>query len=142
MHTDLTKLKQSLFNLLCNAAKFTKNGTVTLAVRARRRRTDRASCFASSDTGIGMTEEQIGRLFQAFTQADASTTRNYGGTGLGLAITKHFCTMLGGDIDVDQRAGQGLDVHHHAAGRDAEARRSSAAALPRAAATRARRRGD
>ncbi|MFN3347739.1 response regulator [Pseudorhodoplanes sp.] len=108
MHVDLVKLKQSLINLLSNAAKFTKNGVVKLAVA--RHRTDRGRAvftFAVSDSGIGMTDEQIGRLFQAFTQADASTTRNYGGTGLGLTITKHFCTMLGGDITVQSTAGQG-----------------------------------
>ena len=60
-----------------------------------------------SDTGIGMTEEQLGRLFQAFTQADASTTRNYGGTGLGLAITRHFCQLLGGDVTVASKPGEG-----------------------------------
>ena len=73
--------------------------------------------FAVTDSGIGMNDEQMGRLFQAFTQADASTTRNYGGTGLGLTITKHFCTMLGGDIAVTSKPGEGLDLHHHAAGR-------------------------
>ena len=69
--------------------------------------TARVVTFAVTDTGIGMTDEQIGRLFQAFTQADASTTRNYGGTGLGLTITKHFCTMLGGTIDVTSKPGEG-----------------------------------
>ena len=63
--------------------------------------------FAVSDSGIGMTEEQLGRLFQAFTQANSSTTRNYGGTGLGLTITRHFATMLGGTIDVTSKPGEG-----------------------------------
>ena len=63
--------------------------------------------LAVSDSGIGMTEEQIGRLFQSFTQADSSTTRHFGGTGLGLTITKHFCTMLGGSIDVTSKPGEG-----------------------------------
>ena len=60
-----------------------------------------------SDTGVGMTTEQLGRLFQAFSQADASTTKRFGGTGLGLAITKHFCTMLGGDVTVESTPGKG-----------------------------------
>ena len=63
-----------------------------------------------------MTAEQLGRLFQAFSQAEASTTRDYGGTGLGLAITRHFCRMLGGDVTVESEPGQGLDLHDHAAG--------------------------
>ena len=63
--------------------------------------------FAVSDTGIGMTEEQMGRLFEAFAQAEASTRRNYGGTGLGLAITRHFCEMMGGTVLVESEAGKG-----------------------------------
>lgn len=108
MHVDLVKLKQSLINLLSNAAKFTKGGLVKLAVAKQVPDRGRATyTFAVSDSGIGMNDEQIGRLFQAFTQADASTTRNYGGTGLGLTITKHFCTMLGGDIAVTSIPGKG-----------------------------------
>ena len=108
MRTDLTKLKQSLINLLSNAAKFTKNGTVTLALsRAQTGSGQARFTFHVSDTGIGMNEEQLGRLFQAFTQADSSTTRNYGGTGLGLTITRHFATMLGGTIDVTSKPGEG-----------------------------------
>jgi PAS domain S-box-containing protein len=108
LQTDLTKLKQSVINLLSNAAKFTKDGTVTL--RLSRRQQDDGTpwvAFEVSDSGIGMTDAQIGRLFQAFTQADSSTTRNFGGTGLGLTITKHFCAMLGGSIDVKSTQGQG-----------------------------------
>jgi PAS domain S-box-containing protein len=108
LRTDLTKLKQSLINLLSNAAKFTKQGEVRLSL-ARLTDRDRPARirFAISDSGIGMTEEQIGRLFQAFTQADSSTTRHFGGTGLGLTITKHFCTMLGGTIDVSSKPDEG-----------------------------------
>ncbi|MDO9412065.1 MAG: response regulator [Pseudolabrys sp.] len=108
LRTDLTKLKQCLINLLSNAAKFTKTGTVTLRV-SRRDDTDGTPhiAFAVQDSGIGMTEEQIGRLFQAFTQADSSTTRNFGGTGLGLTITKHFVAMLGGTINVTSTPGEG-----------------------------------
>jgi CheY-like chemotaxis protein/anti-sigma regulatory factor (Ser/Thr protein kinase) len=103
LHTDRTKLKQSLLNLLSNACKFTREGWVKLEVRA----ISTEVSFCIRDTGIGMTEEQLGRLFQAFSQADVSTTRQYGGTGLGLAITKHFCEMLGGRIAVESAPGQG-----------------------------------
>ena len=96
-----------LLNLLSNAAKFTKNGTVTLRSSRETRRRRAVVSSRSCDSGIGMTEEQIGRLFQAFTQADSSTTRNFGGTGLGLTITKHFCAMLGGTIEVASKPGEG-----------------------------------
>lgn len=113
MNADLTKLRQALFNLLSNATKFTENGTIALTVE-----TDTAIdaampdqpawiVFQVSDTGIGMTLEQMEKVFQAFTQADASTTRKYGGTGLGLAITRHFCQMMGGDITVRSEVGVG-----------------------------------
>jgi signal transduction histidine kinase/CheY-like chemotaxis protein len=102
-HTDRTKLKQSLLNLLSNASKFTHGGRVSLGVEE----TGTGFVFTVEDTGIGMTAEQLGRLFQAFSQADTSTTRRYGGTGLGLAITKHFCEMLGGAITVDSAPGRG-----------------------------------
>jgi signal transduction histidine kinase/CheY-like chemotaxis protein len=104
MRTDRTKLKQCLLNVLSNASKFTQDGKLTVAVE----RTDRAMIqMTISDTGIGMSEEQLGRLFQAFSQADASTTKKFGGTGLGLAITRHFCRLLGGDISVTSRVGEG-----------------------------------
>jgi signal transduction histidine kinase/DNA-binding response OmpR family regulator len=106
IRTDRSKLKQSLLNLLSNGSKFTENGHLTLA--AERFEADRPMVrFAVTDTGIGMTEEQLGRLFQAFTQADASTTKKYGGTGLGLAISRRFCQLLGGDITVTSRPGEG-----------------------------------
>jgi signal transduction histidine kinase/DNA-binding response OmpR family regulator len=106
MHTDRTKLKQSLLNLFSNGSKFTQNGRLTLNVR--RFETDKPMVsFAVSDTGIGMTEEQLGRLFQAFNQADASTTKKYGGTGLGLAITRNFCQLLGGNVTVTSKPGEG-----------------------------------
>ena len=106
-YTDATKLRQCLINLLSNAAKFTEGGRITLSVR---RQTDAEAdrlIFAVSDTGIGMSDEQVARLFQRFSQADASTTRRFGGTGLGLAITRAFAHMLGGDIAVASREGQG-----------------------------------
>ncbi|HET8726848.1 MAG TPA: response regulator [Alphaproteobacteria bacterium] len=107
MRSDPTKVRQNLFNLLSNASKFTKGGQITL--KAHRLVHDGGEWleFRVTDTGIGMTQEQLAKLFQAFTQADASTTRHYGGTGLGLAITKHFCRMLGGDVQVESEHGKG-----------------------------------
>ena len=106
IRTDRTKLKQSLLNILSNASKFTENGRLTVV--AERFETDRPMVrFVIADTGIGMTEDQLGRLFQAFSQADASTTKKYGGTGLGLAISRQFCQLLGGDITVTSRPGEG-----------------------------------
>jgi signal transduction histidine kinase len=105
MHTDQTKLRQILFNLLSNACKFTENGTIT--VRAEPDAATREVVLTVRDSGIGMTEEQLARLFQPFTQADASTTRKYGGTGLGLTISKHFAQMMGGDIAVSSQLEQG-----------------------------------
>ena len=103
MHADLTKMRQMLLNLLSNACKFTSKGTVTLAVVKSGDEIE----FRVSDTGIGLTPEQQGRLFEAFAQAEASTTRRFGGTGLGLAITRKFCRMMGGDIEVKSEAGRG-----------------------------------
>ncbi len=103
MRADLTKIRQSLFNLLSNAAKFTENGEITLDVR----REGPDWLFAVRDSGIGMTAEQMAGLFEAFAQADASTTRKYGGTGLGLAITRRFCRMMGGDTLVESEPGKG-----------------------------------
>jgi signal transduction histidine kinase/DNA-binding response OmpR family regulator len=124
MTTDVTKLRQSLLNLLSNAAKFTKAGEVSLTAR-RETGPDGSHwfVFAVRDSGIGMTQDQIARLFQAFTQADSSTTRNFGGTGLGLTITRHFCTMLGGSIDVESTPGVGstFTIRLPAAGPNAHA---------------------
>lgn len=107
LRTDVTKLKQSLINLLSNAAKFTKNGEVVLRLARDVTADGEMVRFDVTDSGIGMSEEQMGRLFQAFTQADSSTTRNFGGTGLGLTITKHFAAMLGGTIRVASQPGLG-----------------------------------
>jgi PAS domain S-box-containing protein len=123
MHTDLTKLRQVLLNLLSNAAKFTTEGTISLTVSreesvgdwvlgvgedgAGEKNRPPFIVFQVTDTGIGMTLEQMQRVFQAFTQADASTTRKYGGTGLGLAISRRFCQMMGGDITVSSEVGKG-----------------------------------
>jgi signal transduction histidine kinase/DNA-binding response OmpR family regulator len=107
MRADLTKVRQALFNLLSNACKFTERGTITLDVARHTVDSIARITFRVTDTGIGMTPEQMVGLFQAFSQADASTTRRYGGTGLGLAITRHFCQMMGGDITVESTASHG-----------------------------------
>ena len=126
MRADVTKVRQALFNLLSNASKFMEKGTIRLEVgrvigdpnsvnsedgipSVSPRITDHRSLitFRVSDTGIGMTPEQMGKLFEAFSQADASTTRKYGGTGLGLAISRKFCQMMGGDISVASELGVG-----------------------------------
>jgi len=109
MHADLTKVRQMLLNLLSNASKFTARGTITLTVA---REPDEALggtaiVYRVADEGVGMTSAQMDRLFQAFSQADVSTTSKYGGTGLGLAITKRFCQMMGGDVTVLSEQGKG-----------------------------------
>jgi signal transduction histidine kinase len=107
MTADVTKVRQILFNLLSNACKFTEHGTVLL--RVRRRRHDGALWirFDVVDTGIGMTAEQMSRVFDEFVQADSSTSRRYGGTGLGLSISQRFCRQMGGDIVVESASGRG-----------------------------------
>jgi PAS domain S-box-containing protein len=107
MLADQTRTRQVLFNLLSNACKFTECGTVRL--EARRVRSEGVNWveFRVADTGIGMTREQIDRLYRPFMQADASTTRKYGGTGLGLAISRRLCQMMGGSLSVESQLGQG-----------------------------------
>ncbi len=129
MRADVTKVRQTLFNLLSNASKFTEKGTISLSVGSSRGNeapsSNRQSAignpqldqslltsaatinFVVTDTGIGMTPEQLAKLFQAFSQADASTTRKYGGTGLGLAISRKFCQMMGGDVTAQSQHGKG-----------------------------------
>jgi GAF domain-containing protein/DNA-binding response OmpR family regulator len=107
MRADQTKVRQALFNLLSNACKFTDRGTVSLAVSRETADGREMVVFRVSDTGIGMTPEQLGRLFEAFSQADAATTRRYGGTGLGLALSRRLCRMMGGDVGVESEAGRG-----------------------------------
>jgi signal transduction histidine kinase/CheY-like chemotaxis protein len=104
MSSDVTRVRQVVFNLLSNACKFTENGIVGVDVTL-----DGGDWveIAVSDTGIGMTEKQISRLFSDFSQADSSTTRKFGGTGLGLAISQRFCRMMGGDIAVASAPGKG-----------------------------------
>jgi len=105
--SDLMKIRQSLWNLLSNASKFTHGGRVSLSVRQQMVAGAPWITFAVGDTGIGLTPEQIGRLFEEFVQADSSTTRRYGGTGLGLAISRRFCRQLGGEITVESAPGGG-----------------------------------
>src|SRR5437763_1225574 len=107
MRADLSKVRQGLFNLVSNAAKFTHDGRIK--IEAERQIMDGSDwiVFRVSDTGIGLSSEQIVRLFQSFTQADASTTRKFGGTGLGLALTRRFCQMMSGDVTVHSVPGQG-----------------------------------
>jgi len=107
IRTDLTKLRQSLFNLLSNAAKFTEGGTVTLAVRRDRRDDGDWITMSVSDTGIGIRGEQLEHVFEEFSQADESTSRDFGGTGLGLPISRRFCRMMGGDITIASEIGKG-----------------------------------
>ncbi|MGC1488923.1 MAG: ATP-binding protein, partial [Albidovulum sp.] len=107
IETDKTKLRQNLFNLLSNAAKFTTGGVIELSVTHDTPKDQDNFSFAVRDNGIGMTEAQKSKLFQAFVQADASTTRDYGGTGLGLAITQQFIKMMGGTITVETASGAG-----------------------------------
>jgi PAS domain S-box-containing protein len=104
---DLTKVRQALLNLLSNAGKFTDNGTVTLAARTETEESVSWMVLSVADTGIGVAEEKHQRLFEEFSQADASTTREYGGTGLGLAISRRFCRLMGGDITVASAVGEG-----------------------------------
>jgi PAS domain S-box-containing protein len=107
MHADLTKVRQTLFNLLSNACKFTHNGEVWMDLTRETASGGDWIVFRVTDSGIGMTRDQMDKLFEAFTQADSSTTRRFGGTGLGLAISRSFCRMMGGDITVDSELGKG-----------------------------------
>jgi len=107
MCADQTRVRQALLNLASNANKFTEHGTVTIGAQRRREEGHDWVTMTVADTGIGMTPEQMGRLFQEFMQADATTTRKYGGTGLGLAISRRFCQMMGGDITVESELDRG-----------------------------------
>ena len=107
MRADPTRVRQALLNLASNAVKFTEQGLVTISAARARETAGETIVLRVSDTGIGMTPEQMARLFQDFTQADASTTRRYGGTGLGLAISRRYCRMMGGDIAVESAPDRG-----------------------------------
>jgi signal transduction histidine kinase len=111
--SDLMKIRQSLWNLLSNASKFTEGGRVSLSVRQHTVAGTPWITFAVGDTGIGMTPDHLGRLFEEFVQADSSTARRYGGTGLGLAISRRLCRQLGGEITVDSEPGVGSTFAIH-----------------------------
>jgi len=113
MTSDLTKLRQSLVNLLSNAGKFTSQGKITLDCKRQTVDGKDWVTFQVSDTGIGMTPEELARVFEAFTQADVSTTRRYGGTGLGLPISRRFCRLMGGDITATSKPGVGSTFTVH-----------------------------
>jgi signal transduction histidine kinase len=107
MQADQMRLRQALLNLMSNANKFTEAGTITINARDKKENGRDWITIAVADTGIGMTPEQMGRLFQEFSQASSSTASKYGGTGLGLVISKRFCQMMGGDIAVESEPGRG-----------------------------------
>jgi signal transduction histidine kinase len=107
IHADQTRFRQALLNLMSNANKFTNKGTITIGVRQQAEHGRDWIMLAVADTGIGMTPEHLGKLFQEFSQASSATASKYGGTGLGLAISRRFCQMMGGDITVESEPGRG-----------------------------------
>jgi PAS domain S-box-containing protein len=107
MRADMIRVRQIVLNLLSNACKFTADGDVALAVESSSRQGRDRLLVRVTDTGIGMTPEQMGKLFRDFSQADSSTTRKYGGTGLGLAISQRLARMMGGEISVESQPGRG-----------------------------------
>jgi signal transduction histidine kinase len=107
IHADQMRLRQALLNLMSNANKFTEKGTVTIAAHQGQENGRDWVTLSVADTGIGMTVEQMGKLFQEFSQASSKTASKYGGTGLGLVISRRFCQMMGGDITVASEPGKG-----------------------------------
>jgi signal transduction histidine kinase len=107
VHADQMRLRQALLNLMSNANKFTERGTITIDAHRQQENDGDWITLAVTDTGIGMTPEQMGKLFQEFSQASSATASKYGGTGLGLAISRRFCQMMGGDITVESEPGRG-----------------------------------
>lgn len=110
VQTDENKLRQSILNILSNAIKFTKDGVIDFSVKYFQKNNSNWLNVTISDTGIGMTKDQCTRVFSPFTQADSSSTRNYGGTGLGLSITKSFCDLLDGTVQLESQMGEGTMV--------------------------------
>jgi signal transduction histidine kinase len=107
MHADQMRLRQALLNLMSNANKFTDRGTISINVQQGQENGRDWITLAVADTGIGMTAEQMGKLFEEFSQASSTTANKYGGTGLGLVISKRFCQMMGGDITVESKPDRG-----------------------------------
>jgi signal transduction histidine kinase len=107
MHADQMRLRQALLNLMSNANKFTEKGAITIATHQVQEHGRDWVTLSVADTGIGMTPQQMGKLFQEFSQASSATASKYGGTGLGLAISKRFCQMMGGDITMESEPGRG-----------------------------------
>jgi signal transduction histidine kinase len=107
IQADQMRLRQALLNLMSNASKFTERGTISIDARQKQENGHDWITMAVTDTGIGMTLEQMGKLFQEFSQASSSTASKYGGAGLGLAISRRFCQMMGGDITVESEPGRG-----------------------------------
>src|SRR3954453_1017713 len=107
MHADQMRLRQALLNLMSNANKFTEKGTVIIAAHQGQENGRDWITVSVADSGIGMTPEQMGKLFQEFSQASSITASKYGGTGLGLVISRRFCQMMGGDITVESEPGKG-----------------------------------
>jgi signal transduction histidine kinase len=107
MNADQMRLRQALLNLMSNANKFTERGAISIDAREQQENGRDWITIAVADTGIGMTPEQMGKLFQEFSQASSTTASKYGGTGLGLAISRRFCQMMGGDITVASEPGRG-----------------------------------
>jgi adenylate cyclase len=107
MHADQMRLRQAMLNLLSNGNKFTERGTITVEARQGEENGREEVTITVADTGIGMTPEQMGKLFQEFSQASSSTASKFGGTGLGLVISRRFCQMMGGDITVESEVGRG-----------------------------------
>jgi signal transduction histidine kinase len=107
MRADQMRLRQALLNLMSNANKFTERGTITVDARQAQENSRDWVTIAVADTGIGMTPEQMAKLFQEFSQASSATASKYGGTGLGLVISRRFCQMMGGDITVESKPGRG-----------------------------------
>jgi signal transduction histidine kinase/CheY-like chemotaxis protein len=113
MRADVTKVRQALFNLLSNAAKFTHEGEIRLVVQGEQEDGVERVRMSVSDSGIGIPPEKIDHVFDEFSQADETTTRDYGGTGLGLPISRRFCQMMGGDITVESTVGEGSTFTIH-----------------------------
>ncbi len=107
IYADVTKVRQVLYNLLSNACKFTERGRILVKVKQEKDYRKNWVIFSVSDTGIGMTPEEINNIFYAFTQADTSTIRKYGGTGLGLTISRYFCQLMGGDLNAKSEMDRG-----------------------------------